>query len=263
MGIATHALHDAYNVLPPLCVNNSDFHVASEGPVYFPYNTLAHPVGNQSRAPIEIPGPFHNIYGAHLFYFLLPFLEQDALYTQWYPYPRQTIPSGTGTVLDYIPFAAYMCPSDPSPTANNGYINLVTAGGANIWAPGNYAANYLVFGDPPNGSTEGAAKIPATFQDGTSNTIIFGEVYANCGWLVDNTPAHSNTMSNYPTVASPWNDANPSWRPQFCNPFGYYTSNNAVIPAATGYAQANVPQDAVPNSACAFLPRLPGVGDQR
>src|SRR5262249_26584256 len=145
MGIALHALHDAYNVLPPLCVNNSDFHVASEGPVYFPYNTLAHGTGNESRAPLAIPGPFKGTWGVHLFYFLLPFLEQDALYTQWYPYPRQTIPSGTGTVLDYIPIAAYLCPSDPSPTSSNGGIALVTAGGANIWAAGNYAANYLVF----------------------------------------------------------------------------------------------------------------------
>src|SRR5438067_5888964 len=94
------------------------------------------------------------------YYFLLPFLEQDQLYTQWYPYPRQTIPPGAippGTTLDYIPMQAYLCPSDPSPTSSNGGVSLVTLGGANVWAPGNYGMNYLVFGDPPNGSTEGAA----------------------------------------------------------------------------------------------------------
>jgi prepilin-type N-terminal cleavage/methylation domain-containing protein/prepilin-type processing-associated H-X9-DG protein len=242
LGIATHALHDAYGVLPPLSVNNQDNHVASEPPAMFPYWTLAHPLGNQSRAPIEIPGPFHGVYGAHLFYFLLPFLEQDALYTQWFPYPRQTIPTVNGTTLGYIPFQAFLCPSDPSPTSANGGVSLVTAGGAQVWAPGHYAANYLVFGDVPNCSTEGAAKIPATFQDGTSNTIMFGEVYANCGWL---TPTGQDPMGNYPSVSSPWNDTNPAWRPQFCNPFGYFTSSNLVgqpgqAPTYGTYTQANV-----------------------
>ena len=42
MGIALQALNNTFEVLPPLCVNNSDFHVASEGPIYFPYATLYH-----------------------------------------------------------------------------------------------------------------------------------------------------------------------------------------------------------------------------
>src|SRR5262245_17143903 len=173
IGIAIHNCHDQFGVLPPLCVNNSDFLGASDPPAMFPYATLNHPLGNQSRAPTLINGPFKNTYGITAHYYFLPFLEQEQLYALWFPYPRQTIPPAgipPGTTIDYIPFQCYLCPSDPSPTSSNGGVCVVTAGGANVWAPGNYVMNYLVFGDPPNGSTEGAAKIPATFVDGTSNT---------------------------------------------------------------------------------------------
>jgi len=237
IGIAVHNCHDQFGVLPPLCVNDQDnLSTPPEPPAMFPYATLSHPLGNQSRAPVMIQGPYKNTYGITAHYFFLPFLEQDQLYTQWYPYPRQVIPPSNGTfTLDYIPIQAYLCPSDPSPTSSNGGICLVTAGGANVWAPGNYALNYLVFGDPPNGSTEGAAKIPGGFPDGTSNTVIETEVYANCGWNAD--------FNQYPTVASPWNDANPAWRPQFCNPWGYRVSDNLTTPKITGYPPCPLFQD--------------------
>jgi hypothetical protein len=51
------------------------------------------------------------------------------------------------------------------------------------WAPagdGSYASNFQVFGNGPGGSWQGVARIPATFQDGTSNTILFTEKYAYC-----------------------------------------------------------------------------------
>jgi len=42
-----------------------------------------------------------------------------------------------------------------------------------------YASNYLVFGEIPGGS----ARIPATFTDGTSNTLVFGMIYTTCGGM--------------------------------------------------------------------------------
>jgi hypothetical protein len=230
MGMALHALNNAFEVLPPLCVWNSDFHVASEPPAMFPYATLTHPMGNQSRAPIERSGPFHNVYGATIHYFMLPFLTEEALYTQWFPYPRQTIPPGptgyfAGVTLDYVEIKEYVCPGDPSPSVTDGR-SIIPNGGANIWAGGSYASNYLVFGDPPNGSTEGAAIIPDTFNHGLASTIVFGERYINC--LTEN-------QLYYPSVANLWNDCNPSWRPQFCNPFGYNISNNLMTPVIPGY----------------------------
>jgi hypothetical protein len=42
-----------------------------------------------------------------------------------------------------------------------------------------YASNYVVFGNQPGGT----AKIPSTFTDGTSNTIVFGERFTVCGGM--------------------------------------------------------------------------------
>jgi hypothetical protein len=157
---------------------------------------------------------------------MLPFLTEEALYTQWFPYPRQTIPTtANGTNLDYTEIKQFLCPGEPSPSVADGR-SIIPNGGANIWAGGNYASNYLVFGDPPNGSTEGAAIIPDTFHHGLASTIVFGERYINC--LTDN-------QLYYPSVANLWNDCDPSWRPQFCNPFGYNISNNLITPLIPGY----------------------------
>ena len=68
----------------------------------------------------------------------------------------------------------YQCPSDPS--LNN----------AGDWQPGDasYAGNFQVFGGKNNTNSssnwDGQARMPATFQDGTSNTILFAEKYARC-----------------------------------------------------------------------------------
>ena len=69
----------------------------------------------------------------------------------------------------------YQCPSDPS------------LGFGLDWMPGDssYAGNFQVFGGAANANVktlnwDGQARIPATFQDGTSNTILFAEKYARC-----------------------------------------------------------------------------------
>jgi hypothetical protein len=141
-----------------------------------------------------------------------------------------------GKTLNGTPIENYVCPSEPSPSRANGYRTLVTFGGATSWAPGNYAANYLVFGDPPNGSTEGAAKIPASFPDGTSNTIAFAERYMNC-------VRGGDVNSPYPTHANLWGDSNPAWRPQFCNPFGWNAGDNFIEPLKRGYPPCELFQD--------------------
>jgi prepilin-type processing-associated H-X9-DG protein len=48
------------------------------------------------------------------------------------------------------------------------------------WAPGSYAANYRVFGTGGPRTWQGQARIPDSFQDGTSSTILFAEKYARC-----------------------------------------------------------------------------------
>jgi prepilin-type N-terminal cleavage/methylation domain-containing protein len=151
---------------------------------------------------------FGGAYYAPLYFHLLPFIEQDNTYKQaaWLdtaaavgqakPNAGSTINvgviwptwgsvnTGSNTWLRQTRIAVYQCPSDPS--LNNGL----------DWMPGDssYAGNFLIFGGVQNQDTrptvtatgnyetvwDGQANIPATFQDGQSNTIMFAEKYARC-----------------------------------------------------------------------------------
>jgi prepilin-type N-terminal cleavage/methylation domain-containing protein len=146
-----------------------------------------------------------------LFFHLLPFIEQQNLYNQCYVpsggliqnaavaqipgtpgtydsrlYSGITV-SGAGYQV-YICSAVvktYVCPSDPSiewAQANTKWLSI-----------GSYAGNFQVFGltPPPYGSTSddipivknwmGSPRMPASFPDGTSNTILIAEKYGGCG----------------------------------------------------------------------------------
>jgi len=116
------------------------------------------------------PQPDDGSYGG-LFFHLLPFVEQDNVYAISYSQVtgaydvRQKNVSGQ-------PIRTYVCPSDPS----------VPAGGAldNRRAVASYAGNFRVFGLGGPHDWQGAARIPATFPDGTSSTLLFAEKYARC-----------------------------------------------------------------------------------
>jgi len=150
-------------------------------------------------------GTFGNAYYAPLFFHLLPFIEQEpvAKMAAWLDYtafvgkrspnPATTINIGViwptwdsvdvsnHTFLRQTRIQVYQCPSDPS------LHNCLD------WCDGDasYAGNFQVFGDPgkvPNSNNfwllepafDGGARIPATFTDGTSQTIVFAEKYARC-----------------------------------------------------------------------------------
>src|SRR5207245_30687 len=91
----------------------------------------------------------------------------------------------------------YRCPSDP--TLGSGAVGGFEVNACQDWCAGDssYAGNFLVFGkfsydknklpvfpQPTMNNYEtvwdGRAKIPTTFLDGTSNTIVFAEKYARC-----------------------------------------------------------------------------------
>ena len=186
LGLAIHNLNDTQKVLPPTCAPSA-------------------------VSPITIQGPYQNAVGFTIFHWMLPYIEQDNLYKSLNP--AATDYSG----LKYFTvIKTYTCPSDPS--SLNGK-SRTTYGGANAWGAGNYGANYLVFGTPTTANIQGASRIPATFEDGTSNTVMFGEMYATCG-----TSGDLGFM-----YGSLWADSNSIWRAVFC------TNSSFKDPTAAGY----------------------------
>jgi prepilin-type N-terminal cleavage/methylation domain-containing protein len=129
---------------------------------------------NDARGRLPpLSGPFMGPQSnGNVFYWLLPYLEQDPLFKlhpDFYSW-REGTEVDPGPIVSQ-PLKFHACPSDPT------YDLQAWAGG---WAYGTYAANYQVFGDPDHQGWDGNARIPATFQDGTSQTIVFAEKYAQC-----------------------------------------------------------------------------------
>jgi prepilin-type N-terminal cleavage/methylation domain-containing protein len=154
VGLASHAAHDLHKRMPPAFGFYPGSNISNGG------NGL----GN-------------------IFFHLLPHLEQQALYKQSRHQeagkPPQDFFFYTDGGVHATSVAVFNCPSDP--TWKPG-IDL-TAGG---YAFSSYAANYMVFGnvDANFGSknAEGRPRLAATFQDGTSQTILFAEKYASA-WI--------------------------------------------------------------------------------
>jgi prepilin-type N-terminal cleavage/methylation domain-containing protein len=150
MSLALHNMNDTFGVLPL-------------------------PVGAYPHANTKDPYiPASNLVGT-VQYFMLPFIEQENVYkaqatlhpdSWWCGYNIKT----------------YIGPSDPSAPAN---------GEADTSSPRfgtSYASNEAVFANGltitpgfRNGTRDPVARIPATFQDGTSTTIVFAEKYMLCG----------------------------------------------------------------------------------
>jgi prepilin-type N-terminal cleavage/methylation domain-containing protein len=187
LGIATHDCNDTFGRLPPTMNWFGNFQWASTQNMGY--------------------GPTH--------YHLLPFLEQQQLYnvglSNYYSTGGVTyyeyFPWGNnqgGPSIQAMPLKVFACPSDPTYTTSNwgGYTT--------------YVANFEVF-------NWGGARIPATFSDGTSNTIIFAERLSQCQgyntwwWYYgfdQNTPMFGYYAGRDTTVApaTPSNNPAPPWR---------------------------------------------------
>jgi prepilin-type N-terminal cleavage/methylation domain-containing protein len=117
-----------------------------------------------------------NTYGMFLFH-LLPFIEQDNLY-------KRSLANGIyfagNNNVHQQPIRTYVCPSDPS-TGNNG---VATDNQGKPWGACSYAANCQVFCtvNTRGGFVDAQAtvRLPASFPDGTSNTILLAEKFARC-----------------------------------------------------------------------------------
>jgi prepilin-type N-terminal cleavage/methylation domain-containing protein/prepilin-type processing-associated H-X9-DG protein len=197
LGLATHNVHDTYRVLPPLTA---------------PTQTTA----------INISGPYKGAVGFTVFHWLLPYVEQDALF-QKAKFNSQTVIGGPGWgYVSCYPISTYRCPSEPMPIGPEGDGMASSLNGpATKWAYGNYAANYNVFGAPRIPNVQGASRIPTEFPDGTSNVIMYTERYGTCG--------SSGNINGATTFCPLWGDATTSWRPVFC------INNITQTPAAAGF----------------------------
>jgi prepilin-type N-terminal cleavage/methylation domain-containing protein/prepilin-type processing-associated H-X9-DG protein len=125
-------------------------------------------------------------YGS-LFFHILPFMEQDALYNAskgggggWAGGPNTyscwSSQNGVGFNVRDQAVKAYVCPSD--------FTNTDGKKGAGAWGSGSYAYNYQLFQVDWNGYPT----FPASITDGTSQTIFFAEKYGQPSadpWSID------------------------------------------------------------------------------
>jgi prepilin-type N-terminal cleavage/methylation domain-containing protein len=206
IGIATHHIHDTNGVLPPLAA------------------------AGQSSA-LTVRGPYQGAIGFTVFDWLLPYVEQSDLYKVANFNVNTVVDASSPTPQVFaVPVRVYRCPSEPKPGGPFGDgRGSTTHGSQHRWAISNYSANYLVFGNPAAGTTterrEGAGRIPATFQDGTSNVIVYTERYGTCGSNASGDPNGNDVFGNL------WSDSNQTWRPVFC------VNNTAQEPTSAGYTR--------------------------
>jgi Tfp pilus assembly protein FimT len=155
----------------------------------------AHDV-NQSFPPGLGYWPGQNAYGTYHFH-LLPFLEQNALYQESYYAGIYFV--GNNQVFAQ-PVQAFVCPSDPSVPPTGQAMDLL----GNNWGVSTYAINVQVVCQVNTTgaivSTQKYASLAASFPDGTSNTILFTEKYAQC--FNNNYPAGGDFWGYYYTGSS-------------------------------------------------------------
>jgi prepilin-type N-terminal cleavage/methylation domain-containing protein len=160
LGIATISFSTQYNQVPL---------VEGVGKAQLPRFGGVNPYTG-TPTPVSPTGTAGNI-----FYYLLPFVEQDPLWNASLAAPNNGFCNAT---IAANPIKLFLCPSDPVTANANSYggggvmqtIDIQKDGLASC----NYAANVAVF--EPRGVSNISTQVPG----GTSQTVAFAERYRNC-----------------------------------------------------------------------------------
>jgi prepilin-type N-terminal cleavage/methylation domain-containing protein len=162
-----------------------------------------------NRLP-PLVGTFQNTGGTPntVHFWLLPYVEQDNLYrsaANGADFDPANYPVSPANAAGTAGVKTFVCPADPGVDATGhaaNSVNVLIGGGAEKRAAAtSYAANAQVFAtnfatNNLPGSGAGSARIPSTFQDGTSNTILFAEKLADCGGNNGSTSGTGNNGGN-------------------------------------------------------------------
>jgi hypothetical protein len=174
MGLAVQNLHDTYNQLPP-----------SAG---------AFPAGSRNFGPIT--------------YYMLPFMEQQNV---WNLSNINGVYNSANNGADSYVIKTYLCPSDPSlpspPKEGNGFALASYAANGLAFSQFSYGAagNFMTAGIFSTAQLYlGGNRIPASWPDGTSNTIIWTEKYGQCGPTKGTQTQGTQWADRYTLQAAPY-----------------------------------------------------------
>jgi prepilin-type N-terminal cleavage/methylation domain-containing protein len=150
---------------------------------------------------------------------LLPYIEQANLHRA----------SGASNA-SYLAHANALIKTFLAPLDTSLPGNTVTINGT-VWAASNYAANHAIFGHPGNGANwtgfanndwDNKGRRIATISDGSSNTVLFGERYAQCS-------SGGSLWAYRNTDPAPTGPSYPGWARMAFFPANW-TSNNRSTP---------------------------------
>jgi prepilin-type N-terminal cleavage/methylation domain-containing protein len=172
LSLAVHGFHDAFNKIPPNW-NWPQIWSTSYDP---PRNYGA------TTAPDGCPGPW----AIHLF----PYIEQTNLFQRIQATGTSTVSMDANRVThpysqatQGVAVKTLLCPSDPT-VPGDGLIPAGVNSGIINWAVSSYADNVLVFTPTPK-------SLVSAMPNGTSNTVMLAERYAEC------TAINTNKGSSY------------------------------------------------------------------